>query len=741
MKVSRILPWPILVLILLPLIPLGRQVFTGKSPINLSYDPVGLSGRQFDILEADGTLQFLPWRDLTFASWKEGKVPFWNPYQLAGSPLLANSQSAVFYPPHILVGLLRIPTGWGLTLLAWFHLAMAGIGVTLLARRIGSDEWGSLLAGATVSLSAFFIAWVPLASVISTGAWIPWLLVGLFDLQHSAKIKSCWKVALPVMAMLLGGHLQFAFYGALAGIIFGLAVLIGRSREKKPFAYGASLCFLAVLVGIGLASPQLVPTLKYSQESHRESVATADGYAAYVSHAVQPQELVGLLQPRLLGEPGISTWYEGAELVQTTEYWPMFLTQGAHYAESALYVGPVVLLGLLLIRKDQWTGSTIGLAVIGIVGLFLATGSVLNSAFYFGLPGFAATGSPGRASILLVLSLCTLAGLGYRNLLDPTQSERAKWLKSAFLITGGASLLSIVLAMALPIPPESPAKSILASQVIDSVPTFVITLALLAVAFVLWQRKSLMLVVACLLGVHLAAIPTQYLPASSVRSSQPTGDPNLRTAHVIDRWTFAGQVDIGGESLPDHPELMPNLSTLLRVQDIAGYDSLIAKSTVEIMREVNGGQDPAPPINGNMMLVKPEPDLEELKEAGVSTLYHRGEVVAIGGVIAEVDGKPVQVISLGTQGVSIDSPSSGHLTARYHNLPGWSATLNGQAVQISGRKWIEIDLPASGQVELKYTPPGLQIGYWIFAISALLLGSSVLPLIFKKPKETVTNLA
>lgn len=65
------------------------------------------STKAWDVLQADACLQFYPWRDLVFESWGAGRVPFWNPYSLCGTPLLANSQSGGFYPPHIVWGILQ----------------------------------------------------------------------------------------------------------------------------------------------------------------------------------------------------------------------------------------------------------------------------------------------------------------------------------------------------------------------------------------------------------------------------------------------------------------------------------------------------------------------------------------------------------------------------------------------------------------------------------------------------------
>src|ERR1044072_7680583 len=92
--------WPILFLALLPLLPLYKAILVGEAigPFDQIQQMAPWSqpapDEPWDVVQADGVLQFYVWRDLVFDSWGKGQVPLWNPYQLAGTPLLANSQSA-----------------------------------------------------------------------------------------------------------------------------------------------------------------------------------------------------------------------------------------------------------------------------------------------------------------------------------------------------------------------------------------------------------------------------------------------------------------------------------------------------------------------------------------------------------------------------------------------------------------------------------------------------------------------
>src|SRR5580704_4587150 len=84
--------WPMLFLALVPLIPLFRAVFMGEAigPFDQIRQMAPWNGpkptQPWDVLQADGVLQFYVWRDLVFDAYGKGQLPFWNSYQLAGTP-------------------------------------------------------------------------------------------------------------------------------------------------------------------------------------------------------------------------------------------------------------------------------------------------------------------------------------------------------------------------------------------------------------------------------------------------------------------------------------------------------------------------------------------------------------------------------------------------------------------------------------------------------------------------------
>lgn len=592
--------WPIFILILAPLAVLWRCVFLGEvigpwAEVR-TFAPwsEAAPNRPYDVLQMDACLQFYVWRDLVFESWGKGQIPLWNPYSFGGAPLLANSQSGALYPLHILMGVLHVPTGMAVTLLAWFHLTWAGLGLFFLCRRLGGTDWGACLAGISFSLSAFMVSWTGLASVITTVAWIPWCLwavVGLWSEEHwrrsAALLATCFAM------MVLGGHLQFAAFGFMAIAAFGLGSAWEWRASWRRILAGLGGLMLGALV----ASPHLIPVLQYSQLSHRRAPATMAGWEAYQASGLRWWELASIGSGDLLGSPGS---FGPATIGPVSTFWPTFVKQGANYAESAIAVGAVIL-ALAAMSLFSRTRGSISLGLVALLGLAIATASPLAQGLYFGFPGWSATGSPGRASVMVVLSLCALAGAFVHTprQVKLAQQPLGKGLLFGFIVAGAGAIGLRLLASRLPNWAQIP-DPLFAELVRSGVGQFggltVIVLTLCLIAYSASKRPrdfpSLTFgagVLALLPGLLACSIRTGHVPP------RPEVAPGKKIAMLNSDWQLF--------MLPK-AVMPPNLAALYRIAEPGGYDSLIDRAEVERLRQLNEGRDPAPAANGNMMFVK-----------------------------------------------------------------------------------------------------------------------------------------
>src|SRR6185436_5718233 len=119
-------------------------------------------------------LQFYPWRKFALDVIHSGHLPLWNPYLGNGAPLIANHQSALFYPPNWIS--LGLPLDYSLSWLAALHLIWAGVGMVTLARSLGFRPLGQVVAGLAFGLSQYLVARVLFLSINAAVAWLPWII-------------------------------------------------------------------------------------------------------------------------------------------------------------------------------------------------------------------------------------------------------------------------------------------------------------------------------------------------------------------------------------------------------------------------------------------------------------------------------------------------------------------------------------------------------------------------------------
>lgn len=717
--------WPVVLIFLVSLVALAPALKPGTAIgpwDNLRAMTEGkVTPGPFDVLQMDATLQFYGWRDLVLESWSNFEPPYWNPYQLMGTPLLANSQSGGFYPLHILLGVLHTPTWLAILLLAVFHLAWAGLGVRAFVLRMGGSEHGAAVGGALFAASPFLVSWVGLASVPTTVAWIPWALVFTHDLFDPEKRRLLSTALLGgcVAMMLLGGHLQFSAYGFMAVALFALF----RAASLKRLG-GLSLAALGCVLGAMLAAPQLLPVIEYSKHSHRRNTPTPEGYEFYVRGAIKPVEAAGLVFPDVLGAPNRAANVESD--VPLGSYWPAYTKIGGNYAESALFLGPMVvfLLGLAMFRKGWRTAA--GVAVVGALGLLLALGTPLDRLLYFYFPGWSSTGSPGRAAVLFVLSACAVAGWAW-----PRESEKFCVRKPTYVLIGLTlvTLAAVALYGAAQETWNPNLKPVLQAAVGGNI-AFVLPIALVGLSlaigagFALEKGKQAIAVGCAVLSMLVIAGPRLVCAGAPFKRGTP--DPNVRTAFVNSDW----QLLIGRPVV--NP---PNTATIQRKYDVGGYDSLLDAETFAILNEING-KDSAPEANGNMALIKPGFDPERLALAGVSFIEQRNEAGAVsrtpltGGhkrAVLDMHVQDADQVSYGTvvedtttrTVVKASGPAT--LTLLDRNMPGWTATIDSNPAPIKGDRWRVVDLP-DGEHEVVFTfePPGLKTGLALFGLGLLL---------------------
>ena len=279
-----------------------------------------------------GTLlfQFWPWHQLVKDNLLAGEWPLWNLLLGNGAPLLANLQSAVFYPPNLLY--LLVSVEHGLTLSVMLHLILAGVSMYFYGRHLGLLPFAATLSALTFMFSGYLIGRTQFVTMVNAAAWIPiilWLSEKTFAIDSSRRLKRLNTLWLGlVMAMpLLAGHAQLWFYSLwLAGAYVAFrGWQEGRHNNQswRGLLQAGARVGLALVLALLLAAVQLLPTVELALQSGRSGGAERTFALTY---SFWPWRLVTLLAPGFFGHPAYHN------------YWGY-----ANFWEDHAYVGAMVL--------------------------------------------------------------------------------------------------------------------------------------------------------------------------------------------------------------------------------------------------------------------------------------------------------------------------------------------------------------------------------------------------------------
>jgi hypothetical protein len=350
-----------------------------------------------------------------------------------GAPLIANYQSAVFYPPNWIYLLLDSIGGtpwmaWGQAVVIVLHLGWAGTGMALLSRRLGVSELGQTISGLSYGMSGYLVARAGFLSINSATAWLPWILLAAtqaLKINHAGNVlskpdqtseppsrsisrlwttsKSFLWLAVFTGLLLLAGHAQVAWYTLGFTVLWAIYFsLTGDSRNGFLRSWG--IVGLALLIGLILAAVQLFPTGEYLLESQR---ASSVDFTSALTYSFWPWHYLNFLSPGLFGSP------------VTGDYWGY-----ANYWEDAVYIGlgPLILafLAFALTGVSLKVGSSLKkrlagfLAIVILISFLLAMGwfTPVFPWLYHNVPTFDMFQGPTRISLLAIFSLSLLAGVG-----------------------------------------------------------------------------------------------------------------------------------------------------------------------------------------------------------------------------------------------------------------------------------------------------------------------------------------
>ncbi|MBM79112.1 MAG: hypothetical protein CMJ78_00785 [Planctomycetaceae bacterium] len=331
------------------------------------------------------------------------ELPLWNNRTGFGYPLVAESQTGVFYPIHWLCyGLLDLNSAYNAVHI--LHNMLAYVFMVGFCRRLGCSFIGGNLAALI-----YVYGWFPSRSCVEWaiigGTWLP---AALWCVESFLQRPQKWRFAILLSAViaiqLLAGHFQIAWITLLTMLAFIASRLWFRENSHESASNrllrSGVILFTAIFCGYGLASIQLVPTWEFKQRSQRATVND------------QHELDFGAIRP----------WYLRQLLLPWTTYSPLDpmedrLNQGigedkarTNQVEAHLYTGitPLIWAAMISVHYIRMRSWQVAWPIIALGGLLYATGCLVPITQH--LPGFSFFQGPGRYGLVVCFSIAVMAG-------------------------------------------------------------------------------------------------------------------------------------------------------------------------------------------------------------------------------------------------------------------------------------------------------------------------------------------
>jgi hypothetical protein len=370
---------------------------------------------QMTLAEGDFNVEFFPMTRVISAIVRAGELPLWNPWSDAGQPLLADPQSAIWYPLNwvlpSLVANHEAPSLVAFEAHTIFHLFLAATFLYLLARHVIGSRFGALVAALTFTYSGLMTAYpIQQVPILRTALWMPLLLLCLIKAFEHRSLRWTIAGALLLAIDVFAGHPQLLLFQLYGLTLFVAYRLWQVWPDRRALATTVGLYAVFGLLGFGLAAVQLVPSYEFMRLSDR-----ATGDYAFTAVGFTPFELLlDTVAPRIIG--GLPP-----------------------------YVGILpLLLALLAVRfvRRPLLPYWVMLATLGLI-ISLAGNSFFHSVLYLLGPGYALFQHQERAIYLYTLSVAVLAGYGAAWLARPLRPADGR----ALARLGGAALAGLLAAL------------------------------------------------------------------------------------------------------------------------------------------------------------------------------------------------------------------------------------------------------------------------------------------------------
>ncbi|MCD4699931.1 MAG: hypothetical protein K8R91_05090, partial [Phycisphaerae bacterium] len=400
----------------------------------------------------DDVVYYFPLRTMVAEQIRSGQLPLWNSGEAGGVALLADPQSATFFPPNWMF--LFLPPRLAYSLCIFLTFALAGGGAYLYMRRIGLTLPAAIFGAVAFEFCGFMVAHRVHLGLIQTAAFLPWGLWAIENLRNNThRFKTCATMASIFALTLAAGH----WPTAINLIVLWFVYLLIRGRPIRPaLATSAS----AAVIGSVILAPQIIATASYIQQTIRSGVpyvvAGENSFFPLAGVLAFFPFIMGNRTPNFFSQQWWGPWHQCEMLgyvglitltLAAGTIWRLYKKPAAispRASEEATLTDCVPWVSGDIRRFVRlWTWILIGAAVWAL-GYYLPTYRLIHM-----IPIFGSVRCPARMLLVIDLALAVLAAIGIDALVRKPASDLGRTLRRSAMRFLPVCMFGVLLVLAL----------------------------------------------------------------------------------------------------------------------------------------------------------------------------------------------------------------------------------------------------------------------------------------------------
>lgn len=352
---------------------------------------------------------------------KAGRILLWDPWVAGGTPDMAEPEMGVTSPLTLLIGLLSPSPQAGFVaywLIVWFF---GGCGMLLLAKRLGSPPWGSLVVALGVATSGFYTGHAEHTSSIYSVSFLPWIVWRLHAALEERRFWPAIQAGVLYGLSALGGYPELVILTGFFLVLWAAGFAIFSRREWRAPILRSAVCVVAIaLIGAAILSPIYVGFMR-STHGYSDRVGPRSREESLTSNLLPPPAFTTLVSP-----------YLAVLNLAANPIWPE-----TDVSMTSVYAGSCVLFFALwsLRRRNGWRWYLLGLAVL--IGCCCVGNHLpVRGWLYDFVPPTRYFRNPALFRCYLIFVLGVLAAFGTRDLDEAYGRRRMRFFGLAGVIAG-----------------------------------------------------------------------------------------------------------------------------------------------------------------------------------------------------------------------------------------------------------------------------------------------------------------